>query len=832
MQPIRAKRATQPAAPRRKTAVAVHAALLAIGLAAAIPGMTRFAQAAESAAAVTAFDIPAGALDAALARFGQASGALLSYSPELAAGRRSPGVSGAHTIPAALARLLAGTGLEAVPQANGGYTLRVSPTAASDATLRAVTVTADGLRNATTEGSGSYTTPSMSTATKLPLSLRETPQSVTVITRERMDDQGLITASELLKNTPGITVTATAPYRETFFARGYAIENYLFDGLPVTTNSSRRGTFLNDLAMYDRVEVVRGAAGLTQGTGTPSAALNFVRKRPTRDFQASVQGQAGRWNHYGAEADVSGPLNASGSLRGRAVVHWHDSDSFMDVVDERRQLFYLIGEADLTARTLLTLSLARQENDNTTTYGGLPTALDGGDLKLPRSTFLGNKWNYWDDDTTSLFASLEHRFDSGWKLNFAINRIWGEQEQLRAGVTWNANLGQWDQTGGKASLYNDRTSYDLHAQGPFRLFGREHELVVGASKRTADEGNDTAGYWSLLYAQDIDIYDWHHNAPKPASFLVDYYQRTEERQHGFYGTTRLNLADPLKLILGLRADWFEFSSRQRVLNQAGTAWTASASGYDYDRHLTKYAGLVYDLNRQHSAYLSYTDVFKPQNARSTSNDFITPIVGKNYEAGVKGEYFGGALNASASVFRMNQENLAMSVGACPFNANMTCYEATGMARSEGYELEVQGALTPNWQIGAGYTYVTTEVRKDSNPARVGLRLNTQMPTRQFKLSTSYRLPDGKWRVGGSLRWQNDIHYQWTGGNYRSEQDAYAIVDAMVGYRHDRHLDIQLNVGNLFDKVYYSSINAQPVIWGGNSVYGTPRSVMLTARYRF
>ncbi len=773
------------------------------------------------------YQIPAGPLAETLNRYAVAAGVSLTFDPQDIPRQQSAGLNGSYALEEGFATLLRGTGLYARYDVDSGsYVIEKS----DGNVLPAVKVSALGIQG-TTEGSGSYTTTSMSTATKLPLSIRETPQSVTVITRDRMDDQGLITASDVIKNTPGITVTATAPYRETFHSRGFAVETYLFDGVPISSNSSRRGTFLNDLAMYDRVEVVRGSAGLTQGSGTPSAAINFVRKRPTSDFQASVQGQLGSWHHIGANADVSGPLNESRSLRGRAVIHGHDSDSFQDVVTEQRQLVYLIGETDITQQTLLTLSVSHQANDNNTTYGGLPTGSDGSDLKLPGSAYFGNTWNYWDDTTTNVFASVEHRFDNNWKVNFSINQIWGDQEQLRAGVGLDGN-GHWNQSGGKASLNNDRTSYDLYAQGPYRLFDREHEWVVGASQRTADEGNDTAGYWSIVFAQNIDIYNWHHDAPRPAAFPIDFYQRTEEKQHGLYTTTRLNLADALKLILGLRLDWFEFSNTQDVLNRAGDTWTRSTSGYDYDNHLTQYAGLVYDLSAQYSLYVSYTDIFKAQNARDTSNNFIKPIVGKNYEAGIKGEYFGGALNVNAAVFQIDESNRAMVVGPCPFNENMTCYEPTGVVRSKGYDVEIQGALTTNWQIGAGYTYATTKVRKDANPARIGLKLNTQMPSDQFKLSTSYRFAGGQWRIGGNLRWQDDVFYQWTGGDYRTEQNAYTVVDAMIGYRHSERLDIQLNINNVFDEVYYSSINAQPVIWGGNTVYGEPRNAMLTARYKF
>ena len=640
------------------------------------------------------YDIAAGPLSTVLTQFSAEAGILLVGATDLAQGKNSPGVRGTFRAQAALDALLAGTGLEAVRNAQGQYVLQAAGN--ESRTLAPVRVE-DNIIPASndpgrTEGSGSYTTSAMSTATKLPLSIRETPQSVTVITRERMDDQSLITASDLVQNTPGITITATAPYRETFFARGYAVETYLFDGLPVTTNSSRRGTFLNDLAMYDRVEIVRGAAGLTQGSGTPSAALNFVRKRPTNEFQASVQGQVGRWNHIGVDADVSGPLSQSGGLRGRAVARWQDSDSFMDVVTEDRQLIYLIGEADIARDTLLTLSLSHQENDNATSYGGLPTAKDGSDLGLPRSTYLGNTWNYWDDTTTSALASLEHRFGNDWKLNFSINQIWGDQEQSRAGVTLN-EADQWDQVGGWASLSNDRTSYDLHIQGPFDLFGRKHELIVGASQRVAKDGNDTAGYWpGYTYATDIDIYNWQHNAPMP-EFEVDYYFRSREEQHGAYSTARLNLAEPLKLIVGLRLDWFDFKSTDDIwewddVTETRTGWVRFSNAYDYDRHLGKYAGLVYDEQtvfglRQLHRHLQGAE--QPNGCQRIRK----PVVGENYEAGVRPNIW-TVRSTSAPPCSGSTRRIARWKSALAVQRDHDLLEPAGMVRSGGYDLEIQG----------------------------------------------------------------------------------------------------------------------------------------------
>jgi outer membrane receptor for ferric coprogen and ferric-rhodotorulic acid len=667
-----------------------------------------------------------------------------------------------------------------------------------------------------TEDSGSYTTPQMSTATRLPLSIRETPQSVTVITRQRIEDQSLVTFSDAMQNTPGVSITASGPQRDRFSVRGFNVDNITFDGLPVSFGTYGPDFLLADMAIYDRVEVVRGAAGLTQGAGNPSAAINLVRKRPTQDFRFQLGGNAGTWDRYGLEADLSGPLNQAGTLRARAVAAYQDHDSFQDVASSKRKILYLITEADLSRDTLLTLSASRQENDNVTTWGGLPVAADGSDLKLPRSTFLGNHWSYWNKENTSAFASLEHRFDNRWKLNFSVNYVRAHLDSFSAYVQWNAITGQYNQINGKYPYLDKRTSYEFHANGLFRLLGREHELAVGLSRRDGD----FYGYGGNTTFTGMDIYHWDHSLmPKlpvtPGSWLM----RTDEQQTGAYLTTRLKLANSLKLILGARLDWYEFT------NEGLT----SVSSYEVDHNLTKYAGLIYDLDARHSVYASYTDIFKPQNNYDISGSLLDPVLGKNYEIGVKGEYLNGALNASAAVFRIDQEKLAMLLddqSVCPSYPLASCYRAAGLVRSQGIDLEMQGAISPNWQLGAGYVFVDKKTQKDANPANVGQRASIELPRHQVKLFTSYR--HGPWRVGGGVNWQSDIYYKRAG--FHSRQDAYAVANLMAGYQWGKHLDLQLNINNLFDKRYYYSISSSASSAG--SIYGYPRNFMLTAKFFF
>ncbi len=205
---------------------------------------------------------------------------------------------------------------------------------------------------ATTEGSGSYTTGSMSSATRLPLSIRETPQSVSVITRQRIEDQGMNDLNDVVKYAPGVTLRKFGSDRQQFLARGFAIDNLMYDGLPTIVSTFTLDTISGaDLALYDRVEVVRGATGLMTGAGSPSATLNLIRKRPTTTPQVSVTTSAGSWDRYRTEVDASNRLNDSGTLRGRVVAAYETGNSFVDERAKERQTFYGVLEADLSEST-------------------------------------------------------------------------------------------------------------------------------------------------------------------------------------------------------------------------------------------------------------------------------------------------------------------------------------------------------------------------------------------------------------------------------------------------------------------------------------------------
>lgn len=677
--------------------------------------------------------------------------------------------------------------------------------------LGATAITSTQL-GSTTEGSDSYTTGTMATATKLPLTLRETPQAVTVITRQRMDDQAMTSINDVVNATPGLFLDySNGPGRQAYKARGFNIDNLMYDGIPSGYDGVNVGSQPN-LAMFDRVEVVRGATGLVTGAGNPSAAINLVRKRPLAEQRVTLTGAAGTWDNYRGELDASSPLNDSGTLRGRVVTSYRDANSFIDDVDEQHNLFYAVTEADLSDDTTLTLGFSHQKDRTNYFWGSSMIGLDGHHLDLPRSYNPGTSWEDKDQEINTVFAEIRQQLANDWKLQ--VNANYSEQNALFSG----SYQSRWVNDTLARTVYQSKADenqagLDAFFSGPFEAFGRSHELVVGASKRIYD-----------LTTHNYSPYDtnWPINAGKP-DFVHTNNTREVTTQDGVYLTTRLSLADPLKLILGGRLDWYDYDNRD------------GDGDYKVTRNVTRYAGLIYELDDHHSVYASYSDIFTPQSSKDTSGSPVKPIVGKNYEVGIKGEYLGGALNASLAVFRVDQENRAVQVFVpnCP---QSSCYEASGEIRSQGIDFELQGALTDNWQVGGGYTYARTHTIKDeANPQNVNKQFDTDTPEHLFKLTTRYNFqgPLEKLRVGGNISWQsrmyNDIELL-DGGNYRLKQGAYAVTDLMAGYRVNDNLDLQLNANNIFDRKYYSTI-ANSVSYGGDS-YGTPRNMMLTAKYTF
>lgn len=767
------------------------------------------------------YDIPAGNLGEALQRFGVASGLLLSFSAELTGARQSPGLHGQYTPAAGLRELLRGSGLEAVPQA-GGYQLRKLPAATGgEAQLAPLTVTASGARSPTTEQTGSYTTRAL-TIGKLEQSIRETPQSVTVVTRQQMDDQNLVTVEEVIAQTTGTAKSQRNFGAHVYTLRGFEIptDNYLVDGVGGGVYNPT-GWVPMDTAIFDRVEVLRGAGALAVGVGDPSGVVNMVRKRPRGEKHLDVVASVGSWDNYRTEVDAGGPLNAAGTLRGRVVAAYQDRRFFYELAHSREPMLYAVVDADLGSRTRATAGLRHQDvSIDGYAIFGLPRYTTGKALDLPRSTSLAQKWNHHQATVSDAFVELEHRLADDWQAKLTINRSRTTIEQKLGSARGAVNPATMTGTRMASLYFVDReinsTGLDAHVTGSFAALGGKHQVMFGGSWLDSESVFRST---TIALSTPVDVFDFDHSLiPEPATPAYANDLKDRNRQFGLYGSARLQLAEPLHLLLGGRFSWYDFHTDNRATGKV-------TNDYQQKAQFTPYAGLVYDLDRQWSVYTSYASTFVPQSQYSTiSGSSLKPAIGTNREVGLKGELFAGKLNVALAAFAIEKSDVALidsaNLGMCPGISTNDCYRNASLLRSKGIDLEIGGQLAPGWQVSAGYTHLKT--RDDA-----GDSISSDTPRNMLRAATSYRLPGAweRWTVGGALAAQSKAYII---DGVRVDNPGRAILDLRAAYRIDPVWSVALNVGNVTDKTYFSAIGGVR----NGTYYGAPRNYTLSLRGSF
>lgn len=811
--------APQDAWRQRILARTIHGLLLgALATTALLPATALHAQEMAS----RQYTIPAGNLTDALKRFGVESGLLLSFSTELTAGRQSTGLNGSYTTAAGLRELLRQTGLEATPQGSG-YLLRKAPAPVSgETTLAPVTVTASNTRSPTTEQTGSYTTRALSIG-KMEQSIRETPQSVTVVTRQQMDDQNLVTVEDVIAQTTGTSKSQRNFGAHVYILRGFVIpeDNFLIDGVGGGGVYNPTGWVPMDTAVFDRVEVLRGAGALAVGVGDPSGVVNMVRKRPRAEKHLDVMASVGSWSNYRAEIDGGGPLNATGSVRGRVVAAYQDRKFFYDVAHSQEPMIYAVVDADLGSDTRVAAGFRHQEvNIDGYAIFGLPRFTDGRGLDISRSTSLAQNWNRHEATIDDAFVELEQRLGGDWRAKLTFNQSKTTIEQKLGSARGAIN--PLTLTGARmASLYFvDRditaSALDANVTGSFTALGGVHQAMFGVSwSKMASVFRST----TIPLTTPVDVFNFNHALipePNTPAFANDLKDRNQ--QFGVYGSARLQLAEPLHLLLGGRVNWYRFHTDNRATGKV-------TNDYQQNAQFTPYAGLVYDLDRQWSLYTSYASTFVPQTQYSTlSGNALKPAIGANYEAGLKGELLDGKLNVALALFNIKKRDVALvdtaNFGMCPGISTNDCYRNASLLRSKGIDLEVAGQLAPGWQVSAGYTHLKTQ---DQN----GASISSDTPRNMLRAATSYRLPGEweKWTIGGALSAQSNAYII---DGVRVNNPGRAILDLRAAYRIDAIWTAALNVGNVTDKNYWSAIGGPR----NGTYYGTPRNFTLSLRGNF
>lgn len=694
------------------------------------------------------------------------------------------------------------------------------------AQLATITLTAQD-KTAVTENTGSYTTSSTNTATKLNLSLRETPQTVKVYTREYLDDRNIESFQDLMSNITGVSTTRTDE-RQSAFARGFQIDYYLVDGMP---SNLTLGAGDPDLSIYDRVEVVKGANGLMTGAGSPAMALNLIRKRANaKEFTGKVEASVGSWDSYSSSADLSAPLNSDGSLRGRVFVKHSDEKSFMDFYEKERNVAYGAIDYDLSDKTSLSLAASYQElNRDGVRWGGLPAFYtDGTKTNFDRSSIVSSDWTFWDVKSTALFANLKQNLFNDVDLNVAYSY---RRDDTDSFIFYTA--GQVDKATNtipieNASVYkdhkqNDESNVDVYISAPFTVAGRNQEIVVGGSWNKAElkkntygqtfvQGNPAKTKQNLIDLLGQDFIDFNNmNTRLTGSLEMDKTNLLNETtQTAGYIAGKFHILDPLKAVAGLRVSNWEYKSETRTTDRK------------FENQLTPYAGLIFDFAPNYSWYSSYTSIFKPQTNRDQSGDYLDPVEGKTYETGVKGEFLDKRLNAGLSVFRIEQSNAAQALLKADGTnvkvdgtANENAYYGTDGVVSKGVELNIDGEINDNWGLSFGVANFDAKDAKgdDYNPT------NSRTTADVF-----VKYKNDSWYAGAGLNYYSKI-YIGTGAARIDRDDLY-LANAMLGYKFDENMSMQANVNNIFHKKYYEGIGPNAMAWGD------PLNATLSFHYKF
>ena len=674
-----------------------------------------------------------------------------------------------------------------------------------------------------TEKNGDYSSFAATVGTKIPASLREIPQSVSIITNQQVKDRNVDTFDQLARKTPGLRVLSNDDGRSSVYARGYEYSEYNIDGLPAQMQSIN-GTLPN-LFAFDRVEVMRGPSGLFDSSGEMGGIVNLVRKRPTKEFQGHAAAGFGMHKQYKAEADVSGRLNADGSVRGRVMAQTSGASPRPAEKNNHHETFYAAADWDINPDTTLGVGYLYQQR-HLAPYNGLPVGSSGNLLSLPNHTFVGADWNKFKMNSHDVFADLKHYFDDGGygkigmrysdrdadsNYAFAGSKLGMKTPAGRPGC--NTADDKACAVGLGTEIKQKAFAVDASYSRPFALGNTANELVVGADynrlRSTNEQGRTTLyarGGLALNEFRSIPQVDLIANARKGARGYSHTVATENLDEFGVYGKSVFHPVDRLSLIGGWRLGHYKIEA-----GEGDELHKASKTKF------TGYAGAVYDLNDNNSLYLSMSQLYTPQTSLGTDGNLLKAREGNQFEVGYKGSYMDDRLNTRVSLYRLKDKNAAAPLN--PNNRN-TRYAALGKRVMEGVETEISGAITPKWQIHAGYSYLHSQIKTAANPRDDGIFL--LMPKHSANLWTTYEVTP-KLTLGGGVNAMSSIA---SAAGLRA--GGYATFDAMAAYRFTPKLKLQINADNIFNRHYYARVGSANTF----NIPGSERSLTANLRYDF
>ncbi|WP_277589944.1 TonB-dependent siderophore receptor [Pseudomonas chlororaphis] len=812
---------------------AVRVALLSSAL--GVAALPCLAQAAETGAASLShsYNIPGGALSEVLNRFAREAGITLSMTPAQLQGRQSAGLKGEYSTDQALGQLLNGSGLEALSQDGSSYVLRALPETSTLA-LPTTDIKGFALGNALGSMEG-YNATHSQIATKTSTALLETSQSVSVVTREQMDDQGSQTVSQAMRYTPGVlTNPYGATHRYDYVAmRGFndgSVDNIYLDGLKSMGDSGTYSTMQVDPYFLERVDILKGPSSVLYGRSSPGGLVALTSKKPLFEPYHQIQATVGTQGQRGMGFDFSGPVDDDKRIAYRLTGLADRSDTQFDHNKEKRYALAPTLSIDFTDDTSLTLQAYLQHDPDGGYHSGMPA--DGAlhprnGRRISENFFEGEPGiDRYKRDQQSFGYQFEHRFNDVFtaRQNFRYLDSKVKLDQVY-GYGWTTP------TSNELNRYYTGGDEKLHAFIVDNML--QAEFLTGATKHTVLMGADyqrrkTVVDWTSGSVAPINAFD-----PVYGNSAITYYdplsylRRLE--QTGVYLQDLIEM-DQWRFSLGLRQDWVETSDENRL---AETTRPVGTEINDKRTKLTGRAGALYLFDNGLAPYISYSESFNPNSYADSAGNPLAPTDGTQWELGLKYQPPGTDDLYTASLFRIDQENLATKLPQENF------YRAVGAVRSQGLELEAHLQLNDNLKLLGSYTFTDIEYSKSmisTLSTATDIIENkgnspTQAPRHMASLWADYKFDSGSLdglRLGGGVRY---VGYSWADAENTMKVPSYTLFDASVGYDLGKvglkGVDVRLNANNLTNESYIASCASLSFCYMGEE-----RNVAATVSYQF
>ena len=763
---------------------------------------------AAQAPALREYAIAAGALDDVLARFAAESGVQLVFETSTLDGLRSEGLQGEYEVQQGFDRLLRGSGYRAVPSVEGSYSLEKLPEGVT--VMSAVKVQADANAESANGPAHGYVARRSSSGTKTDAPLLETPQAISVVTREQMEAQNAQSLEQLFGYSAGISPLngGAGNVGTSFTVRGFNVTGaaplYLNGSkFPINSLSGSEEPFL-----YERVELVKGPASVLYGQAPPGGVINLVSKRPTETPLRDLELQVGSWDRRQLNADFGGPINQSGTLGYRVTGLVRDSGTMVDHLDNDRET--VSGSLSWNPSEQTSLLLLANYTNNRSAYDyGKPydgTALSNPNGKISRDLFVGEP-GFDDHDTKGYYTGyqLSHSLGTHWQLRQNLLVFDRQTDSHTVGVNRLTNTSD-NRTVGRSAYVredgDDGWSIDNQVQLNLAQGRFEHTLLAGLdySHREFDRLH-TNGTVAAL-----DVFEPVYGSPVTLA-AAGTRSISENRQLGLYAQEHIKFDQHWVALLGARWDDTEAEGRTTAVNG-----TVTPSQHKQEA-MTYRAGLIYLFDNGLAPYLSWTQSFQPQSGFDFAGNAFDPTMGDQYEAGLKFEPQGIDASLTVAVYELTREKV---LSADPDHANFSVQ--IGEVRSRGVEVEGRANLIRNVDVIAAYGYTDAEITQSNNGDQG--RVPTSTPRYTASLWLDYQ-------------WQGSLNGLSTSAGVRNvgksfspdnsfTVSSYTVYDAALRYLFGRWR-FALNVKNLLDENYVSACTFA-------CFYGDERNVTVSARY--